>query len=242
MSTSTPPQRPPKAMSSRLLTMKFMQRAAASSPPTSPQSQNQTPNAPPSKRQKTQAPTSTATPTSDLQLIQAALDDEEEKREKVIERLAEEAGETKWVLSIANGEASEVQPRFCVSTAGYSDLDQEESRPATVGRKSFGKFNRELERPPTADSETSSSSEEGSENSEGGEDEGSDDLAGTRELIRVSKEEAKQHADAERRALKARRKAERAETKTVAEKRRSKAVKLNRDVLRPGTEKTYPST
>lgn len=72
------------------------------------------------------------------------------------------------------------------------------------------------------------SSEEGSETSEDDEGEDSDDLAGTRELIRASKEEAKQRADAERRALKAKRKVEKAESRDLAEKRRSKEVKLNR--------------
>ncbi len=122
-----------------------MQRAAASTPPSTPQSQPQTPNTPPSKRQKTHASPSTAAPPSDLQLIQAALYDEEEKREKAIERLAEEAGETKWVLSTTKGEAGDGKPAFRVMTAGYADLDQEACWPATVGRRSFGKFNRELE-------------------------------------------------------------------------------------------------
>lgn len=122
-----------------------MQRAAASSPPTTPKSQVQAPDTPPFKRQKTQASPSTASPASDLQLIQAALDDEEEKREKVVERLAEEAGETKWVLSTVNGESGEGKAAFRVTRAGYSDLDQEAWRPATVGRRSFGRFNQELE-------------------------------------------------------------------------------------------------
>ena len=169
MSKSTPHQRPSKTMSSRLMTMKvllpplllpslktklsyvrlftqFMQRAAASITPTTPQSQSQIHDTQPSKRQKTyDAPSSTVTPLSDLQIIQTALDVEEEKREKATDILAKEAGETKWVLSTVNGEADEVNGGLRVLRAGYSEIDQEARRPAFVGRRSFGKFNRDLE-------------------------------------------------------------------------------------------------
>ena len=123
-----------------------MQRAAASTPPSTPQSQSQTPDTPPSKRQKTSndVPT-TATPPSDLQLIRSALDEEEEKRQRALERLAEEAGETKWVLSTLNEEAEVGKLGLRVATAGYSDIDQEPWTPAIAGRRSFGKFNREFE-------------------------------------------------------------------------------------------------
>lgn len=123
-----------------------MQRAAASTPPSTPHSQSQTPETPPSKRQKiSAAPSLTATPPSDLQLIQAALNEEEAKREKVIERLAEDAGETKWVLSTVNGEEGNGAGGLRVAKAEQSDIDQEAWRPGMVGRRSFGKFNRALE-------------------------------------------------------------------------------------------------
>ena len=122
-----------------------MQRAAASTPPT-PQSMPRTPDSPPSKRQKLSvAPTSIATPPSDLQLIQADLTEEEEKRQKAIERLAEEAGETKWVLSTVNGEEGNDIGGLRVAKAGYSDIEQEAWKPAVVGRRSFGNLNRDLE-------------------------------------------------------------------------------------------------
>lgn len=122
-----------------------MQRAAAANPPSTPQSQPRSPDTPRSKRQKVSAaPSSIATPPSDLQPIQVALTGEEEKREKAIERLAGEAGETKWVLSTVNGEGNRVGG-LRIAMTGYSDIDQEAWRPAIVGRRSFGKFNRELE-------------------------------------------------------------------------------------------------
>ena len=122
-----------------------MQRAAASAPPSTPQLHPHTPEPPPSKRQKiSAASSSTGTSPSDLQLIQAALPEEEQKKERAIERLAEEAGETKWVLSTVNGEGNSAEG-LRVTKAEYSDLDQEAWRPTIVGRRSFGKFNRELE-------------------------------------------------------------------------------------------------
>lgn len=122
-----------------------MQRAAASTPPSTPQSHPRTPDTPPSKRRKVSAaPSSTTTPPSDLQLIQAALLEEEEKRGKAIERLAEEAGETKWVLSTVNGEEGDGVKGLRVAKAGYSDTDREAWRPVMLGRRSFGKFNGDL--------------------------------------------------------------------------------------------------
>lgn len=121
-----------------------MQRAAASTPPTTPQSQGA--ESPPSKRPKTSHTlTLAATQTSDQQLIQAALGEEEEKREKAIEKLAAEAGETKWVLSTVETNAGECKQGLRVETTGFSDIDEGAWTPAMVGRMSFGKFNRELE-------------------------------------------------------------------------------------------------
>lgn len=123
-----------------------MQRAAASTPPTAHRLQSRGAETPPSKRQKSShTPTSAARPNADQHLIQAALGEEEEKRVNAIERLAAEAGETKWVLSTVNIGAGEDKQELRIEVAGYSDIDQDAWRPAMVGRRSFGKFNRELE-------------------------------------------------------------------------------------------------
>ena len=123
-----------------------MQRAAASIPPSTPQSQSQPASTPPSKRQKLLSgnPSVSTTP-SESELIQSALDEDAAKREEAIERLAEEAGETKWVFSTVSGGREGGVKGLRVATAGYSDIDQDALRPAMQGRKSFGKFNRELE-------------------------------------------------------------------------------------------------
>ncbi len=74
-----------------------------------------------------------------------ALAEEEDKREKAIERLAEDAGETNWVLSTVIGDEGNHTEGLRVARAGYSDIDQEAWTPLMVGRRSFGKFNREIE-------------------------------------------------------------------------------------------------
>lgn len=63
----------------------------------------------------------------------------------MIEKLAGEAGETKWILSTVDEQVVDKKPALRVTTAGYSDLDQEAWRPVSIGRRSFGKCNRELE-------------------------------------------------------------------------------------------------
>ena len=123
-----------------------MQRAAASIPPSTPQSQSQPDSTPPYKRQKLSSgnPSVTTTP-SESELIKSALDADAAKREEAIERLAEEAGETKWVLSTVGGDIEGGVNGLRVAMAGYSDIDHDALKPAMQGRKSFGKFNRELE-------------------------------------------------------------------------------------------------
>lgn len=151
-------------MSSRLLTMKFMQRAAASSPTAS---SPQTPELPSPKRRKTE---NGSTPTkfdvdalADKRAIQAAIASEEAKRQAALEKQANDAGDTRWVLSFeeqeraANGARKEKPLR--VVQIGWGAIDsnrdqvkyeeeseeEEEERPAMVGRRSFGKFNKVVE-------------------------------------------------------------------------------------------------
>ncbi|KAL8858631.1 MAG: hypothetical protein Q9178_004925 [Gyalolechia marmorata] len=149
--TPTPTGRPEKTMSSRLMTMKFMQRAAASSSISSPQTPSTPNGAPPSKRRKTsntQSPLTQSplpvTPTTDAQIFQAAVDAEDAKRVAAIEKFAAQAGETKWVFSTADGvgEQGSGAKKLQFHTAGYSDIDQDiEAR----GRRTFGRYRNEEE-------------------------------------------------------------------------------------------------
>src|SRR5271156_330941 len=92
------PVKAPKTMSSKLLTMKFMQRAAASSPIPTPS----TPDQPPPKRQRigdSTPPSLDPGSVADQRAVQAALAAEEAKRQIALERQAADAGDTRWVLT-----------------------------------------------------------------------------------------------------------------------------------------------
>ena len=122
-----------------------MQRAAASTSFVS-QSHSGSSDAPPPKRQKVSGIlASTATSLSDLPPTRVDLAKGEESKGKAIEGLVEDAGETDWILSTVNGDGGHGLEGIQVIKAGYSDIDQEAWRPAVVGRRSFGKFNRDLE-------------------------------------------------------------------------------------------------
>ncbi|MCJ1394487.1 hypothetical protein MMC18_007365 [Xylographa bjoerkii] len=233
-SASTPTGKPPKIMSSRLMTMKFMQRAAASSAsPTAP-------DFPSSKRRK-RNDSSPATASSDVQAIQAALAAEEAKRAEALERQQAEAGETKWVLSFQKEVRTGGQGLLRVDKMGYEGIDalqgQEDEpwRPAMVGRRSFGKFNKALEKRQNPDAVSSSSNESsngdanndgnGNDDEDGGSNDGNNDPTGTQDLIRESRSEAAERAKAER---KAQRREKKAEARMLADRRKSREVKLNK--------------
>lgn len=145
-------------MSSRLLTMKFMQRGAAS-----PNSSPTTPSEPPSKKQRlsngSYASTPSSTPRSDAQAIEEALAAEEQRRTEALEREAADRGETKWYLSFKEPQTPAQESPLRIVPAGYSTLDaaaHSKERPSdddveidvplqAKGRRSFGKFNRSLE-------------------------------------------------------------------------------------------------
>ncbi|KNG46094.1 zinc knuckle protein [Stemphylium lycopersici] len=112
----------PKTMSKGLMGMKFMQRAAAKSSPSSPS----TPNGPPTKKARLSNGAS-AVGTSDQQILQSGLDAEEEKRQAALEKAAQHAGETKWVLSFKDPVEGKRQDAMTVRQAGYAEIDAEDS-------------------------------------------------------------------------------------------------------------------
>lgn len=203
-----------------------MQRAAAaSSNPVTPQ----TPDGPPSKRRKTSIdPSPVNTPSADAQAFQAAADAEEAKRTAAIEKIAAEAGETKWVLSIADGgQANTADRKLQFLTAGYSDIDQDNQtadRQSSIGRRRFGHFNDTLKKQQekTTNSASSSSDESQQSDTYNG-DEGADDSTDPTEAL--TRGEVLDRAKADRKAAK---KARKAEAAGLAESRRSKEVKLNK--------------
>ncbi|TVY32939.1 hypothetical protein LSUB1_G007804 [Lachnellula subtilissima] len=189
--TSTPGSASaPKSMSSRLLTMKFMQRAAAS-PPSSPS----TPDEPPTKRRKKGTDSSPSKfdvdALADQRAIQKALADEEAKRQAALDRQAAEAGDTRWVLSFEDQKQTAASSALAlrVVQTGYANLDslpslqvrsmeeEQEDKPIVVGRRSYGKFNKVLEKqqdPEAEDSSESVSDEDDDESNSGGESDNDD--------------------------------------------------------------------
>ncbi|PNS16490.1 hypothetical protein CAC42_224 [Sphaceloma murrayae] len=172
-------------MSSRLLTMKFMQRASASratpssSAPESPASQPLDPATPshPSKRQRLSNGTATPTytpdrrrETEDERVVREAIEAEEAKRMEALDRLGREKGDTKWVLSTVEGVGGRTEegPRFVSVGLGEIDRGGEERDAGAVGRRSFGKVVKERGRPGQDEGR-----EEGGESGESGEGSGS---------------------------------------------------------------------
>ncbi|KAH8702038.1 hypothetical protein BGW36DRAFT_424330 [Talaromyces proteolyticus] len=130
-----PNPKPAKTMSSRLLTMKFMQRAAASAAQPTVEEQPETPSP---KRPRLSAPSSPAQPLSDLEAVNAALAAEEQKRAEAITRQAAEAGESEWVLDYHGTGGSPVSAypaKPSILAADSLDTEPQES-----GRRSFGNF------------------------------------------------------------------------------------------------------
>lgn len=127
-------QSTPKTMSSRLMTMKFMQRGAAAaavagtgSPeansPATPRSDDGS-----AKRQKfahtPSAASSPATPLYDQKAIQAALEEEEKKRRAAIEKRAAELGDSHWVLEGAAALPTKgSRPLLNVVQVGFAQID-----------------------------------------------------------------------------------------------------------------------
>jgi hypothetical protein len=155
------PVKAPKTMSSKLLTMKFMQRAAASSPIPTPS----TPDQPPPKRQRigdSTPPSLDPGSIADQRAVQAALAAEEAKRQIALERQAADAGDTRWVLTFKpDPKAPHIQGKAAIRVVetGFAaidhalpvqitsteDQDVNSDRPSSIGRRSFGKFNRNIE-------------------------------------------------------------------------------------------------
>lgn len=174
---------------------------------------------------------------------------EEAKKQAALERQAAELGDTRWVLNFEDQKKVSglalrvVQTGFANLDASpvkiqYVDEDELEEKPAMVGRRSFGKFNKVVEKqqdPNNEDSEESDSEDdEDSDSSEAEND--SDDP--TSELIRASRQEAVDRAKAERHAKK---RAAKVEAEQIAKKRRKNEVNLNGLTSLSGRQERQPT-
>lgn len=145
-------------MSSRLMNMKFMQRAAASGPP-----DPGTPPEPAAKKQRlsygSYRSTPASTPRSDSDAVAEPQAADEEKREEDSARQAAAHGDSKWYLSLQAPPQPNVPSPLRVVSAGYAALDsgvpamdrsseddeEDRTQPPMAGRRSFGKFNKVFE-------------------------------------------------------------------------------------------------
>lgn len=130
-------QSTPKTMSSRLMTMKFMQRGAAAaaaaaatatdtpeaSSPRTPRSDDGS-----AKRRKTahapSAASSPATPLFDQQAMKSAVEEEEKRNRAAIEKRAAELGDSHWVLEgAASLPPRTARPLLNVVEVGFAQID-----------------------------------------------------------------------------------------------------------------------
>ncbi|RDW92857.1 uncharacterized protein DSM5745_00179 [Aspergillus mulundensis] len=150
--SKSPGSKPEKNMSSRLLTMKFMQRAAASAATketAQPESGGESTESTPKKRRVSGAHGSPATPSSDMEAISAALAEEEERRREAIARQAAEAGETEWVLDF--GGADTVSQYAQPLVLADSSLDADDDDMGYGGRQLYGNYKRKNKAKPSSD-------------------------------------------------------------------------------------------
>jgi hypothetical protein len=244
-------------MSSRLLTMKFMQRAAASSPASSPS----TPDTPSPKRRKTDASPVSAFDVNELanrRAVEAALATEEAIRQAALDRQAADAGDTRWVLNFEQTQSpspNQERHKIRVIQTGFATLDQapleraiisdeedENTSSPMVGRRSFGKFNRTIEVSRLQFRESirlltmiqrlqdpnADDSSSSDEDGDDNEDGDEDEDSDDPFSTNALLKEVKNEAGKKlKEERKAKRKAEKAELLRLAEKRKKKDVKLN---------------
>ncbi|KAK3949051.1 hypothetical protein QBC32DRAFT_44603 [Pseudoneurospora amorphoporcata] len=148
-----------KTMSSRLMTMKFMQRAAATAATAAPTDKSSTPKTEdegPSKRRKHSHASKTSTPNPeaeqalfDQKAIQAALEEEEKKRQAAVEKRAAELGDSYWVLPGASvAPKAGARPVLNVVQVGFAQIDysgnasdEDDVPPAVSTTPRFRQFN-----------------------------------------------------------------------------------------------------
>ena len=118
-----------------------MQRATASRTSGPPSCRSPSAESPPSKRQKTSRSSElTCKSILNQQQNEAELDDYGDKRERAVERLIEETGETTWVLTNVDGKSDKEASGIHLATASYAEIDRDAFDQITEGRRSFGKL------------------------------------------------------------------------------------------------------
>ncbi|KAI8947630.1 hypothetical protein F4801DRAFT_559793 [Xylaria longipes] len=231
----------PKTMSSRLLTMKFMQRAAASTP--------STPSTPPSNDQsnKRRKVSHNSTPQENVDTlvnqaaIQAAIAEEEKKVESALLKRAEELGDAHWVLDVtpqATGHTARTP--LNVIQVGFAQIDSSdtlgnESDPAGTshdGIPALRRYNMDkkkiAKKTPKISSDSSSESESGSDSDSNSDSDisSSEEISGRQSFGSNSRTTSTTRSPT-RKIPKGKKSTEQLKAMQLAEKRRRKEVKLN---------------
>ncbi|KAF1981731.1 hypothetical protein K402DRAFT_425150 [Aulographum hederae CBS 113979] len=223
-----------KTMSSRLLTMKFMQRGT----PNSSASSTPTSNTHSSKKRKLENGYSAVSPA--VTAHQAA---EEQKRNEFLERQAAEAGETRWMLSLPENKSKESpggrNEGLTIVEAGFGDIDaaddddseeevEEDNNGGLVaGRWRFGGFGRDTgnkEGPEDEDEDDEEESESDDEEDTTRASPGNHKSSAEQRQELVAKLREKQLAKA---------KVKKAEQDKLSHQRRQKEVRLNSSMRAP---------
>jgi hypothetical protein len=137
-------------MSSRLLSMKFMQRAVASSPTASSPTADKHSN----KRRKLGAESAASSPVAlvDEAAIQAALHEIESKRQQALEKHTTSLTDTHWVIDLPRAAATDAdhssKAPILVEYVGYAAVDKPTAEAedtlgdqTSVGRMTIGSYN-----------------------------------------------------------------------------------------------------
>jgi hypothetical protein len=150
------PKSTPKTMSSRLMTMKFMQRGAAASAASSPVTPRTAESEGGSaKRRKVSHGTPTAetgknrgesTPLYDQKAIREALEEEERKRQVAIAKRAAELGDSHWVLAGNLPKPQDApRPSLKIVQVGFAQIDSpgiaDDSDSPVEAKGTFFRFN-----------------------------------------------------------------------------------------------------
>ncbi|EJT81382.1 hypothetical protein GGTG_01363 [Gaeumannomyces tritici R3-111a-1] len=221
-----------KTVSSRLLTMKFMQRGIAASSANSSLTTPRSEDKHGSKRRKVSQDTtdcSSSGPKIDGAAVQAALDEEERKRRAAIAKQAEDLGDTRWVLDFPapSPRSSDRMPQTPLNIVqiGFAQIDSADSA-ATGGQ--MRRFNmkkaskaQEEDAETGSESDDSGSSDEEPRHSKPKSSAGSPESRG-RQLSNDSSKRKRTKSETSGRMS-----TERAKAQQLSAKRRKKDVKLN---------------
>ncbi|PNH46261.1 hypothetical protein VD0004_g1825 [Verticillium dahliae] len=232
------PETPPsRGISSRLLTMKFMQRAAATSEtPTTPDEPSvKSGTTSSSKRRRFEnSPLTGDYHSFDEAAIQAALKEQEATRQAALKLHKTELADTNWVLDGFANSTTAAAPRV-VEYVGFSEIDAggEEDTPnrAQAGRKRVGNYKTREEKQTKEDASPDEDSDSSDESSDDGRDR------------RASKTSTPHRDDPRRQSSVHRREsAGAAKAKEFRDKRKNQKVNLNTISSVSGNARSGPIT